>query len=534
MSGTTSRHAPAADNCTTCHDVSVTDDGTTVSLTASDPDLCLMCHDTFEAAAGGTLESPHAAVLDGCTSCHSPHASDHESLLVASDNALCFSCHDVDETDDRHQLPVRRSDCTGCHAPHGSDATAMLAGRHQHPPFAEGSCDGCHRRPRGTAVRMAETGSALCFACHGDLEERFSTGVLHGPVSNGACVDCHDPHVSDEPALLRRGGAALCFDCHEDVRAAVGSDGAHAVAVECDTCHDPHRGEVDGLLTQRSPSLCLECHTSDAPLRAKHLDAELGSTDCLGCHDPHGSDRGRLMATGSVHPPYEDGCNGCHQNARADALVADGGSELCFACHSGVEGDIAAAPVPHAALEMARCVDCHTPHASRQPRLLQGRSDEVCGTCHDGMIARADQQQHEVIATHGCRACHEPHGGANPWLLRQTGNDLCLDCHLAGRIDRRSDGSARTAGGIVLQSDELAAMPLIDLDPTLGRDHPLRNHPVSGTITEPKGRTRIAASLIGEEMSCTSCHDPHLGSGPGLLAFGARTGFELCVACHPR
>jgi predicted CXXCH cytochrome family protein len=40
-------HAPVADDCTSCHEMAITDDGTTVALAAAEPDLCVMCHDTL-------------------------------------------------------------------------------------------------------------------------------------------------------------------------------------------------------------------------------------------------------------------------------------------------------------------------------------------------------------------------------------------------------------------------------------------------------------------------------------------------------
>jgi predicted CXXCH cytochrome family protein len=82
-------------------------------------------------------------------------------------------------------------------------------------------------------------------------------------------------------------------------------------------------------------------------------------------------------------------------------------------------------------------------------------------------------------------------------------------------------------------SHSVGDLRLVVLDPFRNRDHPIRNHPVAG-IVEGGGRTRVAKALIGEEIDCRSCHDPHAGSSRGLFAFGAASSAELCVACHPR
>ena len=45
LRGATHIHPPVEDDCTSCHDVVVGELGTTVELVASEPELCLVCHD---------------------------------------------------------------------------------------------------------------------------------------------------------------------------------------------------------------------------------------------------------------------------------------------------------------------------------------------------------------------------------------------------------------------------------------------------------------------------------------------------------
>jgi predicted CXXCH cytochrome family protein len=533
LRGATHIHPPVEDDCTSCHSVDVGELGTTVELLASEPELCLVCHDDKTAAVAGDFEAPHAPVMDSCLNCHQAHAATQDHLLAVAESEVCFVCHEPDDVNAGHELPVSRSRCGSCHKPHGSDTPAMLLGSEIHPPFEDGSCEGCHRRPRGTKIRLSIEGAALCFACHSDLEAEFGKGSVHTPVRDGRCVECHQPHMADEKALLRTSGPELCYSCHRDIKDLVQGSGAHAAAAEdCATCHDPHRSDEAFQLTAAMPDLCLMCHDPDQNLIKIHLGADMATVNCVECHDPHGSSSKSLLASGSVHAPFEDTCAGCHLGS-ASALVEGGGAALCYACHADLEREVESASVPHAALEIAECIDCHSPHASRQQRLLRSPGGGICLTCHEDQGGGAGQIAHGTVDWFGCQSCHLPHGGSRPKLLREVGNELCLGCHLEENINRTEGGDLELKWGFTVPSHRAGDLRLVVLDPFQNRDHPIRNHPVAGVV-EGGGRTRVAKSLIGEEIDCRSCHDPHAGSSRGLFAFEAGSSAELCVACHPR
>ena len=79
----------------------------------------------------------HEALREGCTTCHQPHGSVNEKLLVQRDNNLCIKCHAqvpgasgtvVIGTVD-HGLFLRQGSCSsvGCHtAIHGSNISPKL------------------------------------------------------------------------------------------------------------------------------------------------------------------------------------------------------------------------------------------------------------------------------------------------------------------------------------------------------------------------------------------------------------------------
>ena len=189
--------------------------------------------------------------------------------------------------------------------------------------------------------------------------------------------------------------------------------------------------------------MCLGCHdAADASLGKKHLGAKLDSLACTSCHTPHGAGNPKALAR-YLHPPVTEGCDACHQGS-ASKLVEDGNPPLCLTCHEDVGNAAKAAKVPHAAMEAARCVDCHNPHASPQQRLVKAPAGAPCLACHTDQAAGAGESAHGAITIVGCQSCHEPHGGSRPKLLRAEGNDLCLGCHRTpGASACRGDGAAR-------------------------------------------------------------------------------------------
>lgn len=526
-------HPPVVDDCLSCHVFDVDAGEMKVELMESGSALCLACHDGLEAAALGEIEVPHAPVVDDCGTCHGPHGTDFEAMLVVEPAQVCAECHDADDTDAAHPIPVRRADCRTCHETHGSKNPHMLAGSTQHVPFGEGSCDACHRIPRGTRVRLLQQGGALCEACHGDFESN-GDAVVHTALKQGRCVECHDPHLSDQKHLLKAEGGELCFSCHPEIAERAKGPGAHAALEDgCDGCHDAHSSDRPAMLLDDEDELCRTCHdSSDPDLQRLHYGADMATTHCINCHDPHGSSSMPLIANGSIHPPFREGCSNCHGGTAAE-LEGGGGNALCEMCHDDVTETIASAAVPHPAMEMMECVDCHSPHASRQPNLLRAAGGGSCVECHEDQAGGDGEMVHRAISWIGCQSCHLPHGGPQKNLLRATGNDLCNGCHLKSRVKTDSDGNIRVDGGFVLRGERAQELELIGLDQFLRKDHPIPGHPVSGLIGD-KGRADLAESLVGQEMTCRMCHEPHAAPNSKLFAWNATNQAELCIACHPK
>jgi predicted CXXCH cytochrome family protein len=70
----------------------------------------------------------------------------------------------------------------------------------------------------------------------------------HDPAANGDCASCHNPHQSNEKALLLKNPSQLCFDCHEEKDMAGVKAHAGTTGKSCLECHDPHWGKDKYLL----------------------------------------------------------------------------------------------------------------------------------------------------------------------------------------------------------------------------------------------------------------------------------------------
>lgn len=556
-------HPKGPKGCLSCHEFWKQESGLAVRTTKADPQLCVDCHKGYAAAATGKLKAPHGPVSDACAHCHKAHASEEAHLLVAPARELCSACHSAEDVGKVHAISVTRADCGSCHEPHGSNQKGMLGGPFVHAPFGDRSCDACHRAGRTSRAKRGTRASAssqapTCFACHSESEKKFAEGQVHTAVKDGNCTGCHNPHVADNKSFLKAKGVALCFPCHAEVRARVADKVVHPpVKQDCGLCHLPHSGPAEDQLKSAPPALCLGCHpvTVKAPARdakgrpattgatmtvpspyvAKHLGADMTKLACAGCHEPHGSSQKGLFHPGSQHVPFTDGaCETCHLDGKAGKLAGQGGSALCLACHGVVGEAVKKAKFPHAALEGA-CTACHTPHASRQGKLVRAPGGQECLGCHPALEVKEGEFGHGVVARLGCEACHEPHGSANPKLLRVTGSALCLGCHDERKL-RLAEGKDHVLllDRFKFSLAEAGATPALKLTPDGEHGHPTYTHRVLGKPTpkELEG-TRSAAGFQGS-IECLTCHDPHKGKHKALLARGALNVPDACAECHKK
>lgn len=349
-------HAPVAEEqCQSCHEQKnanhPTAGGKDFALTAPATSLCFACHD---AAAGFSGQHKHGPSASGaCTTCHDPHDADHAALLRKPAQKLCLDCHadfsqSMQEAEFIHTA-IRELDCGSCHLPHSSEQPKMLKSKsidlcfdchdgvkrqfdsslNKHKAlYLEQRCGNCHFAHFSSyPALLTRTGKEVCLFCHGQDEANRSESlrnirkeitdkkVVHSPVANGECFDCHSPH-GDSYAKLLKGAYPqsfyapyrpddydFCFQCHEKELLVMqpvdeqtgfrnGTDNLHYkhVAREqkgrtCKACHSVHASDGEKLINPGG----IPFGNWNIPIRFEVT--ENGGGCVPGCHRPMGYDR---------------------------------------------------------------------------------------------------------------------------------------------------------------------------------------------------------------------------------------------------
>jgi predicted CXXCH cytochrome family protein len=301
-------HAPVKQGkCTECHDPHGS--GFRAMLKA-DParDLCVRCHKPEGGSGKSFVHGPVA--MGACVVCHEVHSSWQPKLLVEAGSKLCLRCHQEMSTKGdqwRHVHDPAKEDCIACHDPHASD----------------------------NKYQLRQSTPDLCLKCHPKVAATMAASAnVHGAATQpGGCVTCHSPHFSSLPKLQKTAQPEECLTgCHD--HALVTASGQkltnmgdllkenpqqHGPIREgaCVSCHNPHAGDRFRLLAADYPaefyapfkleeySLCFGCHISDLVLKkqgtgltrfrngdvnlhALHVNQDKGRT-CRACHEVHAS-----------------------------------------------------------------------------------------------------------------------------------------------------------------------------------------------------------------------------------------------------
>ncbi len=272
-------------------------------------DTCLSCHeDDFTYAL---FRGKHAVPSDPngpfghgqlqCEACHGP-SGDHSGRVRRGQErppSIDFGSGAATPVDVQNEM------CIGCHQPdigfgwHGSEHDRNIA------------CADCHTSHAATdPVLAASTQADVCNDCHRQQRTQMLKPYSH-PLQQGkmACSDCHSAHgaTAGEWQLALQTVNDTCFQCHADKRGPYLWEHA-PVAEDCSNCHDPHGSNHPGMVKLRSPMLCQGCHsqsghpsiaTDEAGLPGGSPSPFLLGQNCMNCHNAvHGSNHpsgSRLM-----------------------------------------------------------------------------------------------------------------------------------------------------------------------------------------------------------------------------------------------
>ncbi len=159
--------------CTDCHTVMHAEAEKAELKKATVLATCGNCHREKVAAMNKYSHMPLGEGKMECVSCHAPHGSANEKLLVASSvNETCFSCHAEKRGPFMWEHQPVTENCANCHDPHGSNKQRMLK-----TPLPR-LCQQCHLTPHGApSGRPSDQASVRfnynkgCSNCH---------SVIHG------------------------------------------------------------------------------------------------------------------------------------------------------------------------------------------------------------------------------------------------------------------------------------------------------------------------------------------------------------------
>lgn len=348
--------------------------------TATETDVCAMCHRTHTAASDTTwsavdrpLETTNSALILGAST-------------DAGDTQLCFTCHGVDAlgstidvqtaatSESSHTLMPYTSaygptakQCSSCHDSHGSDRTltgdpypALLRARDIDDPLVttfggDAYCGACHKdRPADTWDGLAvwqQTAHAK------EMTATSATGII--------CSACHDPHGSDNPPTIRGQLVPPAVTATTTVAA---ND-----RTLCFACHAAASYTYTGKTTYQTAGHAASDSTVTAVGEWARIKDVRKVGECQNCHAPMGSSNG----AGGVVPK----------------LTESAGRTLCDRCHnadsqvSTVASDLAQFAFP--ATQATRLEVAVATNAERLPAVLDRVSlytQETTGTLPNALI----------------------------------------------------------------------------------------------------------------------------------------------------
>ena len=261
-----------------------------------DAGTCLGCHDEeYVPSTYGLFKTKHSVATDPrapfadkqCEACHGPGGDHIKAKIRRGGTIIAFGKN--------AWTPVKAQNekCLACHTTH--QRIEWKGSTHEFNNLACASCHTIHTAKDPVLVR--EEQAKVCFTCHKSKQAKFYQ-ASHHPVREGqmACSECHNVHGEDGTGLMVKATSReKCTSCHAEKRGPFLWEHAPA-AEDCTICHDPHGSNQPALLKKRVPQLCQECHDPAGHPGTRQDgsrlfgSASLGVKGCVNCHSAiHGS-----------------------------------------------------------------------------------------------------------------------------------------------------------------------------------------------------------------------------------------------------
>lgn len=280
--------------------------------------LCTRCHDESESKPILAIyQTKHGVKTDtrtpNCQSCHGESEKhlngDPNQKGRASPDVLFGTRRGTSGDYAPSDVTAQNNACLACHTK-DANRSHWEGSTHQSRDVACASCHNIHNDH--DQVRDKRTQPEVCFTCHKEQRAQINR-LSHHPIPEGkmSCSDCHNPHGSIGPKLMKRDSVnETCYTCHMEKRGPFVHE-HEPVGEDCSTCHNPHGTTAESMLKMRPPFLCQSCHTPHEPLQASLTGQTTPSLNspgwwngasvtqgrgCVNCHSQiHGSNNPSLV-----------------------------------------------------------------------------------------------------------------------------------------------------------------------------------------------------------------------------------------------
>ena len=236
--------------------------------------------------ARGQNKPPGYAGSDTCQPCHddlfqafqkNPHHFVETNAKRGWQGRACEACHGAGA---KHAETVDTADITNpaklvavatdriCLKCHLNQATHVgrIQGSHAKNQVSCTDCHAIHKGPQALRPTRNDDINKKCSQCHDSVWTQFQKPYKHRlPEGAMSCVDCHNPHGSVLPRLMRTVAAnePSCFRCHSDKRGPFTYEHPPMRTDGCTACHEPHGSANPRMLTRHEVrQVCLECHAN--------------------------------------------------------------------------------------------------------------------------------------------------------------------------------------------------------------------------------------------------------------------------------